>query len=151
MAGGDENRGQPLLFLLGANHRSAPVELRELLYIAEEPLAALLPALKDRFGFLELAALSTCNRFELMGVVRDQHGSAQTLMDAYLELHRHHGALHQKYSDDQVRDATYLHSATRRSRTSTRSPRASTRWCLGRRRSPASSRTRSRSRRPRAR
>lgn len=101
--------GQPLLFLLGANHKSASVELRELLYIAEEPLASLLPALKDRFGFLELAALSTCNRFELMGVVREAPGSAQALMDAYLDLHRHHGALHLKYSDDQVRDATYLH------------------------------------------
>jgi glutamyl-tRNA reductase len=101
--------GQTILFLLGANHRSATVELREALFIAEEPLATLLPAVKERFGFLELAALSTCNRFELMGVAPDRPGLAAALVESFLELHRHHGTVTSRFTEDDVRQAVYLH------------------------------------------
>lgn len=100
---------QSSLFLIGANHRSAPVELRELLYIVEEQLAALLPPLKERFGFLELAAVSTCNRFELLGVGLETSGLAHQVMDSFLELQRQHGQAMRKYTDDDIRQSLYLH------------------------------------------
>lgn len=99
---------KPLLFLLGANHRTAPMELREKLYIAEDHLAALLPQVKERFGFMELAAISTCNRFELMGVVNGSPGYASTVFEAFLDLHRS-TAETRSASDDAIRAALYLH------------------------------------------
>ena len=99
---------KPLLFLLGANHRTAPMELREKLYIAEDHLAAILPQVKERFGFTELAAISTCNRFELMGVINGTPGYASTLYEAFLDLHRTPDT-GRPVSDEAVRAALYLH------------------------------------------
>ena len=109
MSDGAWHHGTSVLFLLGANHRGASVELRESLYIAEEQLAALIPALRETRGFHELAVLSTCNRFEIFGVAPRSPGLTTELQDAFLELHRHHGQLHQRFSDDDVRAALYLH------------------------------------------
>lgn len=99
----------PVLFLLGANFRSASVELRESLYIPEDRLLTLLPEIKERAGFLELAALSTCNRFELIGVAPDAAGLSAAAPEAYLAMHHRHGAVPQRFSDEEVRAATYLH------------------------------------------
>lgn len=100
---------EQVVFLLGANHRTAPLELREALFIPEEPLAVLLPAVKEQFGFLELAALSTCNRFELIGVAPEVPGLPKALIDAYLELHRSHGALGGKFTEEQLKSSVYMH------------------------------------------
>ncbi|MEZ4743501.1 MAG: hypothetical protein R3B45_13830 [Bdellovibrionota bacterium] len=56
------------LFCLGASHKSAPIDFREELYLDEEQLLKGLPPVKNKFNFSELAALSTCNRFEMFGV-----------------------------------------------------------------------------------
>ena len=57
------------LLILGVNHRSAPVAIRERLAFAEEEVA---PALKgSNKGFrvsAEAALISTCNRVEIIGV-----------------------------------------------------------------------------------
>lgn len=100
---------EPLLFLLGVNHRSAPMELREQLFIEEARLAELLPQVKERFGFLEFAAISTCNRFELMGVATGAPHEAvpEQLVAAFLELQRAGSAMH-KYTEEQLRQATYV-------------------------------------------
>ena len=99
---------KPLLFLLGANHRTAPMELRERLYIAEDHLAAILPQVKERFGFVELAAISTCNRFELMGVISGTSGYASTVYEAFLDLHKslENG---RSVQDEAIRSALYFH------------------------------------------
>ncbi len=57
------------LYLLGINHRTAPVELRE--HVAFDPaeLPATLHALAALPGVRESAILSTCNRTELLTVV----------------------------------------------------------------------------------
>ncbi len=57
------------LYLLGINHRTAPVELRE--HVAFDPaeLPATLSALSALPGVMEAAILSTCNRTELLAVV----------------------------------------------------------------------------------
>jgi glutamyl-tRNA reductase len=61
------------LTLLGLNHRTAPLELREKLAFSAGQRAAALAAFRERFGPSEAALLSTCNRVELY-VVRETHG-----------------------------------------------------------------------------
>lgn len=53
------------LLLLGINHRTAPVALRESLAIGGERLPAVLNGFKQNFPGVEAVLLSTCNRTEL--------------------------------------------------------------------------------------
>lgn len=101
-------RATPTIFLLGANHQSAPVELRERLFAAEEELVQILPAIKERYGLLELAALSTCNRFELVGVAEHEANVAAHVTEAFIGLHRARPSGGQLPEDD-IRRALYLH------------------------------------------
>jgi glutamyl-tRNA reductase len=98
----------PVLFLIGANHRTASVELREKLHIPSEQLMVALPKIKEDFGFLELAALSTCNRFELFGTARDGTNMTTLLIDAFIELHKYGGTM-QSFDENQVRQSLYMH------------------------------------------
>ena len=56
----------PLLFSIGINHKTAPLEIREKMVVSDERL----PLLLDKFkGILdECMVISTCNRTELYGV-----------------------------------------------------------------------------------
>jgi glutamyl-tRNA reductase len=54
------------LILAGINHRTAPVEVRERMYVDEARLAAALVDLTGRDGIAEAMILSTCNRVEVM-------------------------------------------------------------------------------------
>ena len=59
------------LLLVGLNHRTAPLSLRERVAFTADQLAEVLPALKRMGDFSELAILSTCNRTEVI-IVTDQ-------------------------------------------------------------------------------
>ncbi|MBB1059633.1 glutamyl-tRNA reductase [Marilutibacter spongiae] len=63
------------LFVLGINHQTAPVSLRERVAFAGDAVPRALMALKDLPGVHEAALLSTCNRTELYAVA-DGDGSA---------------------------------------------------------------------------
>ncbi len=52
------------ILLLGMNHRTAPLEVREQLAFSEEELASLHAELSERFPAAEHVVLSTCNRIE---------------------------------------------------------------------------------------
>lgn len=56
-------RPQRLFFVLGLNHTTAPVDVREKLYVPEEAIPGILRELRDR-GMAEAVVLSTCNRTE---------------------------------------------------------------------------------------
>jgi glutamyl-tRNA reductase len=56
------------LFLLGLNHKTAPVEVRERLALGPARLPAALRGLRERGGASEAAILSTCNRAEIYAV-----------------------------------------------------------------------------------
>ena len=58
--------------LVGLNHRTAPVEVRERLNIPESRLGAATAALVQGEGTLEGLILSTCNRVEVVVNVRDE-------------------------------------------------------------------------------
>jgi glutamyl-tRNA reductase len=61
------------LSLLGANHRTAPLELREKLTLDEARRDDLFQRLANVRGLAEVAILSTCNRVEMYGVARDSN------------------------------------------------------------------------------
>jgi glutamyl-tRNA reductase len=54
------------ILLVGLNHRTAPVEVREQLAFSREGVATALMLFRNRFPTAEAAILSTCNRVELM-------------------------------------------------------------------------------------
>jgi glutamyl-tRNA reductase len=72
--------------ILGINHKTAPVALREKVAFSEGRLLAALRTLREESGVSEVVILSTCNRTELYW-----SGSASgTELTQWLE--RHHGA-----------------------------------------------------------
>jgi glutamyl-tRNA reductase len=71
--------------ILGINHKTAPVALREKVAFSEDRLVAALRTLRQENGVAEVVILSTCNRTELYW-----SGSASgTELSQWLE--RHHG------------------------------------------------------------
>ena len=69
-----------MLFAFGVNHKTAPIEVREKLYIHESEMPALIARLKETLS--ECVVLSTCNRVEIYGVSR----SADVDLDFYKDL-----------------------------------------------------------------
>ena len=63
--------------VLGVNHRTAPLEIRERLALTEEQLKPALEYLKKRN--IEGVILSTCNRTEIYATFEDGSDSKQTL------------------------------------------------------------------------
>lgn len=57
---------QQMLFAFGINHKTAPIEVREKLYIQETEIPQLLAVLRETLA--ECVVLSTCNRTEIYGV-----------------------------------------------------------------------------------
>ena len=52
-----------MIGLLGLNHKSAPIEIRERFVFCEEDIKRFVPALKSE-GFNGIIIISTCNRTE---------------------------------------------------------------------------------------
>lgn len=71
---------QQMLFAFGLNHNTAPIEVREKLYIHESEIPQLLSQLKETLT--ECVVLSTCNRTEIYGVCNN----AETDLDFYKDL-----------------------------------------------------------------
>ncbi len=65
----------PSLFVVGANHHTTPLELREKLALTAEKLALFQQTAAQIDDLKELAVLNTCNRVEFYGVA----GSLQTV------------------------------------------------------------------------
>ncbi len=60
------------LVILGVNHRTAPVAIRERLAFADSEVATALRRLRQKHpGIAEAALLSTCNRVEIIGVTSE--------------------------------------------------------------------------------
>lgn len=80
----DSNRqqanNQAVLFAFGVNHRTAPIEVREKLYVREDETAPLLARLKETLS--ECVVVSTCNRTEIYGV----HPTATVDIEFYKNL-----------------------------------------------------------------
>src|SRR5579864_7290427 len=87
--------------ILGINHRTAPVALREKVAFSEERLRTALRTLRQEAGVAEVVILSTCNRTEVYWA-----GSASGAeLSNWLE--RHHG------NNLDLAPSLYVHSAQR--------------------------------------
>ena len=71
---------QQMLFAFGINHKTAPIEVREKLYIHDREIPELLALLKETLA--ECVILSTCNRTEIYGVA----GAPDIDLDFYKDL-----------------------------------------------------------------
>ncbi|GHH58318.1 MAG: glutamyl-tRNA reductase [Gammaproteobacteria bacterium] len=84
------------LWVLGLNHQSAPVDLRERAAFSGDTLPGALASLRALPEVDEAALLSTCNRTELYAIARDPRALAQWLdghapgLSGY--LYQHHDA-----------------------------------------------------------
>jgi glutamyl-tRNA reductase len=76
------------LVLLGVNHRTAPVEVRERMNIPEARLADAVSDLVHRDGLLEGMILSTCNRVELVTNAQDSVEAEPLIRQFLSECHR---------------------------------------------------------------
>jgi glutamyl-tRNA reductase len=77
------------LVLVGINHRTAPVEVRELMNIHETRLAGALSELVRREGIQEALILSTCNRVEVAIGARDDV-QADPILRSFLSEYHHY-------------------------------------------------------------
>jgi glutamyl-tRNA reductase len=75
------------LFVIGLNHRSAPVEVRERLAFAKASLAEATSRLLSVAPLHEAAILSTCNRVEIYGLAGN---AAEAVQAVRRFLHEHH-------------------------------------------------------------
>lgn len=76
------------LLLIGLNHRTTPIELREKLYLRADKLYPVLSELRQRHESIkEDVILSTCNRFEVYCGVRDVVQAETALVDYLCELY----------------------------------------------------------------
>jgi glutamyl-tRNA reductase len=72
---------------VGVSHRTAPLELRERLFIPRAGLSAMLDDLKRVQGVQEGLILSTCNRTELVTTLHDPIAGPGSLID-FLSVHQ---------------------------------------------------------------
>jgi glutamyl-tRNA reductase len=68
-----------MLFTLGINHRTAPVQVRERLAVNEVQLGEALDSLHSGVRVPEAAILSTCNRTEIYFREKDRTGEDRVL------------------------------------------------------------------------
>jgi glutamyl-tRNA reductase len=68
------------LFVVGLNHQSTPIDLREKWSVPPETLESLLGALRSSFGWQEVVVLSTCNRLEIYGVASNSSWELEHLL-----------------------------------------------------------------------
>jgi glutamyl-tRNA reductase len=87
--------------ILGINHKTAPVALRERVAFAEDRLVAALTTLREEMGVAEALILSTCNRTEVYW-----SGTASG-SDLSQWLERHHG------NDLDLAASVYIHQESR--------------------------------------
>jgi glutamyl-tRNA reductase len=84
------------LILVGLNHRTAPLEVRERLNVADNALAEATQSLREIAGVQGAAVLSTCNRVEVVVSTHDEDAIADIVLwlasratSARAELEKH--------------------------------------------------------------
>lgn len=73
------------LFLIGINHRTAPLEVREKMWLSTEEKRKILRQTKERF-FSECFVISTCNRTELYGIIDEKQLGDKSISSHYQEI-----------------------------------------------------------------
>ncbi|MCC6471227.1 MAG: glutamyl-tRNA reductase [Alphaproteobacteria bacterium] len=81
MAAAESLSDRAALFVVGVNHRSAPLALRDRLFFDDDGLVALLARLKAR-GVRQAVALATCDRIEVQGAAADPPAAMAAAIEA---------------------------------------------------------------------
>jgi len=81
-----ENTGKPEIFLLGANHLTASVDLRDRLLFTDQGMRDLVGTLKAAGTVDEAVILSTCNRSEIYGVSRTTSSAHEEAIRAWSRI-----------------------------------------------------------------
>ncbi len=97
-----------MICLLGQNHKTAPIELREQLAVTTDKREALGSLLRDDPFIQESVVLSTCNRMELYAVSEDSALGCDRLGDLLAEVHgiprrQWDSTLYSHHEDDAIR------------------------------------------------
>ena len=74
------------LTLVGVNHKTAPIELRERIAISREELPKATRALAAVPGVAECMIVSTCNRVEILAAVTDESTDLAGFFDRHFDL-----------------------------------------------------------------
>ena len=72
--------------VVGVNHRTAPVEIREKLSFVETELPHAMQALQEQKSILENIIISTCNSTEIYAVVDQLHTGTILCKTIFSEL-----------------------------------------------------------------
>lgn len=97
------------IVLVGLNHRSAPVEVRERVSFTAEQARQAAEELRERGIFHETLVLSTCNRSEVYGVPPEASRESAAALSSYLshfhavQLELLNGSLYHHYDQHAVR------------------------------------------------
>jgi glutamyl-tRNA reductase len=73
-------------FVIGLNHRTAPVELRERLAVADHQIQGFLQRLREDSKADELVCLSTCNRTEIYADSKNREAAKEAIRLAFERL-----------------------------------------------------------------
>ena len=90
----------PKIILIGANHKTAPVELREGLSFTDEETTITLESLKEDTRIKEGMIFSTCNRTEVL-YIPEQDDHVDTIIDLI--------ARQKKIDISKFKSALYIH------------------------------------------
>ncbi|MDP3284805.1 MAG: glutamyl-tRNA reductase, partial [Desulfobacterales bacterium] len=96
-----KNKDMSEIILLGLNHRTAPVEIRERLAVSKEEAAAMLDAIKKSASVNEVVLFSTCNRVEILMAAGDKEDAVETA--------KRHLSEFKKVPLSQFQDSIYVH------------------------------------------
>lgn len=89
------------LMIVGINHRTAPVEVRERLYFSDEQIPEALPRLLSLPELREVCLLCTCNRVEVYAVTEDLAKGAAAIRRFLAEYHQ--------VPEESLEPSLYLH------------------------------------------
>src|ERR1035437_1181502 len=95
-----------MIGLLGLNHKSAPIEVRERFVFCEEDIKRFVNLLRDK-GILGAIVLSTCNRTEIYYEVEDNHPTTdlevfQEILSSYRKTDLNVGKFFYKMKNEEV-------------------------------------------------
>ena len=102
--------------LIGVNHKTAPVEVRERLAIPESRLADACKKLAEHPSVAEGMIVSTCNRVEFIANMKNGTGDLREFMGEYFQV------------DPSQFESSTSFATTKPSGISSASPPALTRW-----------------------
>lgn len=79
-----ESIEQSVLFAIGVNHKTVPVEIRERLYVSDVEIPALIDRLRETLD--EAVVISTCNRLEIYGVATNSDHDLDYYKDLVIDF-----------------------------------------------------------------